>query len=399
MVVLVIQLGLVLGKPLGVSVELARGFGPIGWNETFIRIWGWLMQVVIVFLLAKKTKSGWAALVAAANPWLITISLWYVWEATALAAVVWAWAASKRWQKAVAIVLVVAALMADRVNFVKIKTDNLFAKLNWNYLGQQVDDIQKTNFIATGKTYMLPSLIRKALYNKPAFAINTIWQRTVALIDFEQWSSPIASATITGLSGLPPKGLLPLVYYWEIPLLVYTIVCLNKRGVGWWIVGGWLGGIFLDKKFFTVGGILFIPALVILIAQVIKSLDKRLVCALYLVGVGLFYKEMFFNQLHWQYSDVYLYRQTAEWLKKNLSQYPGVVVTSKFGPMEEMLRFYKVLPNPNIEVREFTLTTGKVYIGLPKELKGVSDEMVIEKINADDELVYGYGKGLWIAKY
>ncbi len=397
--ILLVRLGLIWGKPLGISVEMAGAFGSLGWGEVQIRVWGWLMQVLIVVLLAKKTKSGMAALIAAANPWLNTISMWYVWEATALAAGLWGWVATKKWHKPVAIIFVVLALAADRTNLKRISTDNLFNKLNWSYLGQTVDEIQKINFQATSKTYMLPAVVRKILYNKPGLAINTVLQRSIALIDFEQWTAPLAAWTVTGLSGLPPKGLLPLVYYWDIPLMVYALIKFGSKKARWWLIGGWLGGIFLDKKFFTVGGILFIPAVVLLINKAVGGWDKRLVCVLYLVGAGMFYREMFFNQLKWQYSDVYLYRQTAEWLKKDFPNDAQAVVTSKFGPMEKMLKFYEVLPNPRIEVGEFTPSPGKIYIGLPKELKNIPEDKIIKKIDADDELVYGYGKGLWIAKY
>ena len=161
----------------------------------------------------------------------------------------------------------------------------------------------------------------------------------------------------------------------------------------------WLGGILLDKKFFTIGGVFFIPAIIVMLTRAVERIDKRLVAALYIVGAGLFYKEMFFNQLKWQYSDVYLYRQTAEWIKNNLSAGELAVVTNKFGPMDKMLEFYGVLPNPQIQVGEFTPTPGKIYIGLPKEMRGIPEDKIVEKIDADDELVYGYGKGLWIAKY
>ena len=397
--ILVVRLGLMLGKPLGVSVEMAGGFGNLGWGEIQVRVWGWLMQVLIVILLAKKTKSETAALIAAANPWLNTISMWYVWETTALAAGVWGWTTSQKWQKTVAVICVILALAVNYTNFKKISTDNLFNKLNWRYLGQTVDEIQKINFQATGKTYMLPAIARKILYNKPELAINTVLQRSISLIDFEQWTAPLTAWTVTGLSGLPTKGLLPLIYYWDIPLIAYALIKFGPKEARWWLAGGWLGGIFLDKKFFTVGGILFIPAAVMLIERAVRGFDKRLVCILYLVGTGLFYKEMFFNQLKWQYSDVYLYRQTAVWLKKNISGEDQVVVTSRFGPMDKMLKFYRVLPDPRIEVREFIPSPGKIYIGLPKELRDVPEEKIIKKIEADDELVYGYGKGLWIAKY
>jgi len=69
------------------------------------------------------------------------------------------------------------------------------------------------------------------------------------------------------------------------------------------------------------------------------------------------------------------------------------------GIMDVMLKFYKVLPNSNIEVGEFTPSPGKVYIGLPKEMRGIPEDKIVTRIEADDELVYGYGKGLWIAKY
>jgi len=378
---------------------MAETFGNLGWGEMQIRVWGWLVQVVIVILLAKKTRSGWVALIAAANPWLNTISMWHVWETTALAGAVGVWAAKHTWQKAIGAVVVVLALAATWTNLSKISSDNLAAKLNWNFLGQQVDEIQKINFQATQKNYMLPAIVRKILYNKPGLALNTIVQRSVALMDFEQWTAPQAAWTATGLSGLPPKGLLPLIYYWDIPLLIFTIVIFDKKRVKWWLVGGWLGGIFLDKKFFTVGGVLFIPAIVVLVAEAVKRLDKRLVLVLYLAGTGFFFKEMFFNQLKWQYSDVYLYRQTAMWLKNNLAADARAAVTNKFGPMDVMLKFYKVLPNSNIEVGEFTPSPGKVYIGLPKEMRGIPEDKIVTRIEADDELVYGYGKGLWIAKY
>jgi hypothetical protein len=43
--------------------------------------------------------------------------------------------------------------------------------------------------------------------------------------------------------------------------------------------------------------------------------------------------------------------------------------------------------------------TGTVYIGTPKEISTINEQAVVYRIDADNELVYGYGKGLWIAKY
>ena len=50
------------------------------------------------------------------------------------------------------------------------------------------------------------------------------------------------------------------------------------------------------------------------------------------------------------------------------------------------------------DLRKNEPVSGMVYIGLPGQFKPEHSNRDIEVINSEDELVYRYGKGLWVLK-
>lgn len=406
-IILAAKLVLILTRPLGIGISQAEVFINFGWGETTVAILGWTVQVLIVFMVGKIAKSGILAFVASVNPWLNFLSVFEIATAGTLLGFISIWGLNKKWQKILALIFLIFTLGINKNYWIKISHENLIKQLSPQQLTLQVDQIQKNNFLATKKTYILPSIIRKVLYNKLFLALQIISKKTVELIDFEQWSAPLSAWVVTGMSGLPPKGLLPLWYYWEIPIFVIGLIFVfsKKMRFKWWFVLPALPAIILEKKFFHLSGIFIWPGFMFLLGTVVNEIKKpKLIYLLflaYLLSVGYFFHQMFWDEKSYRYSDAYLYRQVSLYLKQN--QYTEAIVTNRFGPMDLMLKYYKVLPNSKIKVREFTWkqevkNPGTIYIGLPKEFTGIEEEKIIKKIDADDQLVYGYGKGLWIAK-
>lgn len=410
--ILVTKLILVVRFPLGVGPDLAQTVVGWGISETTLVVIGWILQAAIIAAMvvwAKEKTPAWLALILATNPWLNALSVFYVWETLTLLSVLTMFLSSPKWTKVVAMGTFILSLWFNRGYLIKINQDNLVSQLNLAKLSRQVDEAQKINYLATGKSYILPASLRKVVYNKPALAGRIIVNRMLGVVDFEQWTAPLSAWAVTGLSGLPPKGMLPLFYFFEVPLLLWGVSRLTRSA--WLRWGGWLaagvgGGAYLEKKFFTVGGLLLLPFALYTISRVLaqtKAVRQYLFLGLYLTSSVYLFKQVFLQQFSYRYSDAYLYRQAALWLRDNSDTYRHAVVTTRFGPMATMLQFYRVLPDQKIEVREFSLASeprqaGTVYIGLPKELAGTKDSEVVAKIPADDELVFGFGRGLWIAR-
>src|SRR3989344_3264272 len=405
---IVAKLVLLLTHPLGVSVDQAQIFGPWGFSEMDILILGWVLQSLIIFVVWIK-KGSWAALVLAANPWINVLAMFHILELISLISVIGLYGARKKWIKIGAAIILLISIVVNKSVWLKISQNNLVVRLNPARLAQETNETQKINFMATGKTYLLPGWFRKVVYNKAALAIQTIATRTVGVFDFEQWDAPLAAWVITGLSGLPPKGITTLFYFWEIPLMIFGLLSVSRAEwikCRWWIAGSIILAIFFEKRFFTTSGIGLLPVAATLITKGIIKLSHKLqyaILVLYIIAAVYFGHQLFFDQFSYRYSDAYLYREMANWLKQNQDEYQKAVVTNKFGPTDMMLQFYGVFDS-KITVREFKLShetteAGTVYIGLPKEFDGVAPEKIVTKIAADDELVHEYGKGVWVASF
>ena len=110
-----------------------------------------------------------------------------------------------------------------------IRKDYLFiSKINFTSLASEINERQKIDFLATNKTYILPTLIRKIAYNKPTLFIDKLIKHFISFFDFERMASPLESYEIIRLSGYSPKGNYPLFYIWEIPLMFYGVFVNRK---------------------------------------------------------------------------------------------------------------------------------------------------------------------------
>ncbi len=409
---LVMRLALAVGIPMGVSPDQVVAFGWMGMGEIHLRILGWIVAGLIIAMtawLGERKQATWTAVILTASPWLTSASLFHIWEAITLLGMMVVFWGGKKWLRWAGVVIVVASIIANRQSWQRVMRANLGTDIGWSSLGEQVNEAQRINYLGAGKTYMLPGMARKIVYNKPVLAVQRIWVRAISLIDFEQWSAPLAAWALTGMSGLPPKGVAALMYFWEIPLLIMGVLKINREWWNkykWWVIVGLMPAIFLEKKFLEVSGMMLLPIAAILIGRGIARVKWKwgrvVILVMYIIGSGYMFKHMFFEQLSWRYSDAYLYREISVWLLKNKMNFDKIIVTNKFGPMEMMLKYYGQLPDEKIEVREFDVLRetpeikNTVYIGLPKEVGGGAQ--ILTKITADDELVYGFGKGIWIGK-
>ncbi len=404
-VIAILRLFLLLKYPLGISVDQAILWGKWGFGEVGIVLAGWFVlvsSVIAISLLVPPKARFWVALVAVTNPWWNTLSLFYVLEMAILLGLLLLALSKKPVLKVVVVLAVLVMLFLDKESFRRLNQYNILRQLSRSGLSEEVNLIQSTNFAATDKTFMLPPIVRKVIYNKPFLALQIISQKFVSLFDFEQLTSPLSAWEITKLSGLPPKGLLPLFFFWEVPLLLFG---LAKFGGNWWrqyrfwLILGLLPALIWEKKYFTVSGIVLSVPLVVLVGQTLAELKfKWVFLLLYLVGFFYFSKLMFVNQNDYRAADAPLYREMTLWVKEHLNEYDQVIVTNKFGPTDLMFKFYGVPGTEKIQFREFLIKDehllGKiVYLGQPKEM---AEGKILDKIEASDELVFGHGNGIWI---
>lgn len=374
--VLLAKLGLAVSRPLGVDVDQAvilAKIGITGIGEMPVRVGLWFFQALVTMgavkwlLPRKKAVIPVLALIIAASPWMNQFFLF--WN-------------TPRWE------------------------DNLGKRLRPNNLSEQVNLTQKEFFVATNKTYMLPAVVRKIVFNKFALAGQIVSERLVSLADFEHWSAPLSAWAITGMSGLPPKGLLPLMYFWEVPLLLYGMYKYGgeiwKRWK-WWIVTAGMLAIWWEKRFLITTGVLFLPVMWDVWRMILERAGKKLLVGwvvLCLVGVAYFYKQIWFETDDWRYSDAKLYAGMYAWVKDNSANFDKFVVTDKLGPTDLMFRFYGPRTK-QVEFRQLRngeeAVPGVAYLGLPGEIEKMRSTRILEKISAKDELVYKYGQGIWIA--
>jgi len=300
-------------------------------------------------------------------------------------------------------------------------------------LAEEINDRQKMDFLASNREFILPNYIRKFIYNKPFLAFEKTFKKTVSFFDLEQFAYPSISYDIISLSGILPKGNLPLGYFWEIPLLflgLYTFLTekIKHKSLIILIPLSLLPALFFEKRDLLTSGFLIIPFLFFLevyglhqILKISKTLPKKVfkafsVTLLVLIILTIYeqYKLIYLNKFSYQTSDLYFYKEIARAVKSEKDNFSKIIITDRIGPTNLMTEFYLDLPSENPQGIEFKSikfpqedTSGNVlFIGLPGEftkpgensndLPLPSNLTLINEIIAPDELVYHYGKNIWM---
>ena len=300
-------------------------------------------------------------------------------------------------------------------------------------LAEEINDRQKTDFLALNRQFILPNFIRKFIYNKPFLAFEKTFKKTVSFFDFEQFAYPSMSYDIISLSGILPKGKLSLGYFWEIPLLflgMYAILTEKNRHKTLIILIplSLLPALFFEKRDLLTSGFLIIPFLLFLevyglhqILKISKALPKKVLSAfsvtllvLIILTVYEQYKLIYLNKFSYQTSDLYFYKEIAQAVKSKKDDFSKIIVTDRIGPTKLMTMFHLDIPPENLLSIEFRpikfpqedASTNVLFIGLPGEftkpgenpndLPLPSNLTLINEIVAPDELVYHYGKNIWM---
>jgi hypothetical protein len=439
----------------------AAVFRVLGLSEMSLRIYGILLVFILLAGIIKLVKKGEAReswgilmLLVCVNPWIAGLSLFHVPELLSLTTGVWMMVSGKWWSKmgwglvtalsspvgmtgilmwgiyqlvarrekqAIVFLVVILGMVFSNRQYLQKESGKLWiSQLRPAEIANEINEEQKIYFLSTGRTYVLPALLRKAVYNKPVYILKKLVSKTAAVFDLTAWTSQQDAWVITSLSGFPPKGFLPLFYYWEIPLLMVGVLTIKNKRLLWWIIPAIIPAIFAEEKFIGTSGILMLPILLYLIWQGTVSLSRNyrrviivLVIGLYSIACWNFGNKLFREQEGHLKSDTQLYLRMAGWVKENLSEWNKIIVTERIGPTKLMLSFYGFKDNPKLEFRDFDLTRenplpGSIFIGLPGEFTGPGDKAndrpvfngrtILEKINYGDELVFNYGKGIWIGR-
>lgn len=329
-----------------------------------------------------------------------------------------------------------------------IKENSLVGQLTPKRLANEIDERQKIDYLASGKKFILPSIVRKFIYNKPYLAFDKVYKNFVSYFDFEQYAFPLISYDEVRLSGLLPKGNLPLGFFWDIPLICLGIylIYFNKNKFGkiffYFIPLSFIPTFMVFKRNILTSGfslILFIFFFQYVgVRQLLVGFNNKLripfksfifISALILTfGIyeqnKLIYKDIF----AYQTSHLYFYREISRFVSENRDAYSNFIITNRFGPTYLMTSFYlNIKPDDywaafrssdnisykinNLEFRNINFseegTKEKyIYLGLPGEFTKPGNNTnvnplpanlsLIDEIKAPDELVWQYGQNLWI---
>lgn len=336
-----------------------------------------------------------------------------------------------------------------------LSQNTFISKLKLTSLAEEINERQKIDFLAANRQFILPGSIRKFTYNKAQLAVQKTIKQIVSFFDFEQLSFPLASYDIIRLSGLLPKGNLPLLYLWDIPVIAIGVFwLLKKRGrkdswIPYFLISATLPAIIFEKRFFATSGCLLLP--LFLITEIegvnyilpsylnLKPLIKKMTIFISLIittiGVINFHNLFFLNEFKYRTSHYFFFKQISTWLSENRTKYKKVVVTTRFGPSHLMSAFYLDLPSgefwpkylfpekkgveeivkiQNLEFRSINFPDEEkspeiAYLGLPGEFVQPGKDLdlrklptgaaLLEKIIAPDELVFNYGENLWVINF
>lgn len=441
-----------------------------GTGEIQLRILGWAVWVGIVWWISKLDTDPVVKLLAAASPWagylaffrleiLVTIlgalfwmfenrrgvkyAGWLVMTGSSLPGLIaggvgWFWELRNRRNKRIWLVmgaLVLILIVQSNIPFLKKTSEpTLITQLTPGRLAGEVDLSQKNLFLAANQQFILPTNIRRFLYNKLTQGVKQVESKIVGIFDFELWTAPLTAWVLTGLSGIPPRGYLPLLYVWEIPLLIWAGIKYRRKlwlgKMGTLIIAAIIGAVIFEKKLFGTNSALAWPAVILTLTAAVSSIPIRIVkwSLVMVYGIGIWQMgQLFFHQsLNWRRSDAYVYKIMYEWVAENHTAHSEVIVTDRFGPSPLLFTFYGKW-NPveywarrdqnspwyfaNVGFKGFDLTKDNIpdksaWLGLPGEFSGPSENIFnstplettgkLIKIETGEALVSRYGQGIWI---
>jgi hypothetical protein len=278
----------------------------------------------------------------------------------------------------------------------------IFSELKRDKLTSDVNLAQKEIFLSVNKEYSLPTWFRKITYNKVTLAADLVSHKIIGSLDLLAWTKPLEAWEITQFSGIPPRGVLPIFYWWEIMIIVY---CWYKgRRKSFWMqlplfVGLIIMSIF-PSKFFLYTASFFVVYSYYLISMSIENTKSLtvLISLFYIISSLSLWNKLFFRQNDFSLPHPLLYKQMANYIKSSTGSF---VITDRIGPTKVFMNFYSA-DRPNTTYRQIEpneeAVLGTTYIGLPKEIEDMVSPNVIHKISADNETVYKYGKGIWVAQ-
>ena len=370
-----------------------------------LRILGLTLLLINSFLFSKLfQKKLIPCLILLINPWSVYLHTFFTFQSLFITAAI---ILIKKGNK---LLLLLLALLTFVYLQKTLPKDYLFLpKLKPANLAFEINERQKIDFLATGKTFILPPVIRKITYNKPMLALDKILRHFVSFIDFEQMTAPLESYEIVKLSGLSPKGNFPMFFIWEVPLIIYGIF-INKKLLPFIVI--LLIPIFAaEKKLFTQTALLTLPVFLYWEIQVLEKIKPKhllmVTAILFIVFVIHYYITFYTKPLMYKSPENYYYQEIAKWVNKNEDK--KIIVTTMFGPTEKMTKYYLSEIPSNVSFQPFDLNKelpqkNTYYIGLPGQFlrhgKNLTADRslvpVIEIIKGEDELVFEYGENLWI---
>ena len=263
-------------------------------------------------------------------------------------------------------------------------------------LTAEINDRQKIDYLSANKAFLLPALVRKFIYNKPELALNKLTNQVVSIFDFEHFAFPLESYDEVRLSGFIPKGNLPLVYPWDIVLVLVSFGILLKQSkdkskqlmpkmhefsrlsgskslftaslqhrakspefsrslnkiLTLLLIGILPAIVFLKRDFYIYGSIAIIPLYIILcsgFASLLnryqnspiagKSIINFIIVLTTVIGIVRFVNTFYFNQHVYKTSDVLFFQDISNWVRTNTSN-QNIIITNRFGPTALMTSVY-----------------------------------------------------------
>lgn len=319
------------------------------------------------------------------------------------------------------IITLIVLVFISLLYFSSTEKDYLFVNsLKPSKLGFEINERQKIDFLAVNKKFILPSLFRKITYNKPILAFNKIIGHFISFFDFDYWASPVNSYAIIRLSGYSPKGNIPLVFLWEIPLIILGIFLYKDKKKTFVIfLIALIPYLVFETKILPKTAFLASPILLFLEVYAISKINLKGFSfnslALIIVAFSLFtyYKFFFFEFKVYQTPQPFYFKEVSSWIKRNQNSYQNFIVSPLFGPIEKSVLYYLGKNDLNISFNTFDLKKNypkpnTIYIGLVGEFVGrgkdieekepVNGVTILERLKSNEEIVFEYGKEIWITK-
>ncbi|MEK6819100.1 MAG: hypothetical protein AABY10_04170, partial [Nanoarchaeota archaeon] len=261
-------------------------------------------------------------------------------------------------------IILILMLILNR-NYIFNTFSNSFLKqLTPSALGTQINNRQRIDYLAVNQQFLLPGLLRKYIYNKPTYFANEIISKTISYIDFDQWASVLDSYALVSKSGLPPKGNWQIFYGWQIPLLLFGIYAITKRGVKLPlivflpIVSGILTYLLFEKRdivttqilalpvsiYMSVLGVIIILKKAVWKKKVIKLAGVTILIILTTSSVVQTYLLFYPKISEHRYTHSYFYDRIAYSIKKYKNQYNSIIATDRLGPTFLTTAFYLQYP-------------------------------------------------------